>query len=448
MSSTSQSDESGLSEDERELQKLVEEADDEFPSTDETESTSVSDGLDTIPEDGLEWLFSTTLGEVRQTVTEEFDESQWLLTEAILSTHATLLLSDRVACTGLIVVGDSGAGKTTALNFFNGLDEQCYRSDDATYASFVTADPSLSEDEREEADLLPRTRHKSFLCSDMATWFSGQTETIRRKMSLMTRVMDGEGFTRDTGTTGQRGYQGDYRFNFIGASTPLQPRAWRVMGHAGYRFVFYHKPQGHDRNLKDDLFGESHYHERVAACQEIVHEYLEELWKEYDGYGGATEDTTFTDDAKDAIEYLARVIKFSRATLDGTKDEPTVNREDPRRVGGILRDIARGRALLDRETTVRTEHIEVSARIALSTMHKERRPIVRALLDPANDGTLATSDVVEAGPSRPTALNRMELLDTLGLADFVEDEDDDRQPKRLELNSKFEWPDCLEFSEF
>ena len=398
-----------------------------------------------IPEEELEWLFTTTLGEVRQTVTEEFDESQWRLTEAILSTHATLLLDDRKACTGLIVVGDSGAGKTTALNFFNGIKEQFYRSDDVTPASFVTALPSENEETLEEIDLLPRITHKSLLCPDMATWFSGQTETIRSKMSRMTHLMDGDGFTRDSGSHGQRGYQGDHRFTFIGASTPLQKRAWRVMGNTGNRFVFYHKPQGDDSDLRDDLFGDSSYHEQVTGCREVVHQFLGELWEEYDGYGGVNEDFTFTDEAKDAIEYLARVVKFSRATLPKGEEEPTPNREAPHRVGSMLRDIARGRALLNRETTVRTEHVEVSARIALSTMHKERRPIVRALLDPANDGILTTSDVVEAGPSRPTALKRMELLDTLGLADFVEDEDDGRQPKRLELSPKFERPDRLEF---
>ena len=239
MSSTSQSDESGLSENESDLQRLVREADDVCTFTDESESTSVSDELDTIPEDGLEWLFSTTLGEVRQTVTEEFDESQWRLTEAILSTHATLLLDDRKACTGLIVVGGSGVGKTTALNFFNGIEEQFYRSDDVTPASFVTALPSENEERLEEIDLLPRITHKSLLCPDMATWFAGQTETIRSKMSRMTHLMDGDGFTRDSGSHGQRGYQGDHRFTFIGASTPLQKRAWRVIGSTGNRFVFH-----------------------------------------------------------------------------------------------------------------------------------------------------------------------------------------------------------------
>jgi energy-coupling factor transporter ATP-binding protein EcfA2 len=392
-----------------------------------------------------------TLSDVRGTVVNNFDEAQWHLTEAILSTHATLLVSDIQNCAGLIVVGQSGAGKTTALKCFEGLSEQFYRSDEVTPASFVTHDASLSEEELEDVDLLPRIKHKSLLCRDMETWFSGDRESIRTTMSRMTHLMDGEGLTRDSGSHGKRGYEGDFRFSFIGASTPLKSRAWDVMGNAGYRFVFYHRESRSNdhETVKGNLFDESSYEEKVTECRHKVQSFLHQLWNDHGGYGSIPNDEiSFSDDAQDAIAHLAKLVQFSRATLtDGSgKEDHTVRREDPLRVGAVLREIAKGRALIDGETEVDVDDVVVSARVALSTMPNKRRPIVRALLNPANDGQLTRNEVGDAlGVSKPTALNRMKLVDTLGIAEFTEVENDGRGTKKLELKEEFQWPEVLSF---
>lgn len=161
--------------------------------------------------------------EVRKTVLEAFDERTWFVTEAALSIHATLLIKDIQDCMGLIIVGETGSGKSTVIRFFEGSLGSTYRSDDATPAAFVSADASRTEGELSDIDLLPKTCHRTLTSRDMATWFSGDQDAIRERMSIMAHLMDGDGYTRDTGSHGQRGYTGDYRFNFLGASTPLPP---------------------------------------------------------------------------------------------------------------------------------------------------------------------------------------------------------------------------------
>lgn len=397
-------------------------------------------------EESPEW--TVTVDEVRETVTKEFSKDMWGVTEAILSAHATLLIGGVQNCTGLLIVGESGAGKTTATRFIEGLDDQVYRSDKLTPASFVSHDSSLSEEELDDTDLLPRIRHKTLVSRDMATWFSGERTTIRDRMSTVAHVMDGDGYTRDSGSHGERGYEGDYRFTFVGATTPLPPRAWRVMGHTGQRFVFYEKRREDTdtETMKEDLFGDKEYAERVNDCRTIVHDFLRELWNEYGGPNGV-DDFGATDNAQESLLYLAKVIKYSRAMPTQTdSDESGISREDKHRVAAVLRDIARGRALLHGRTTVQLDDVGVSARIALSTMPKKRRPLVQALLNPANDGRLMASDAMEAlDVSRPTALDRMDLLDTLGLGECSEVTDDGRDTKVLKVNEELEWPDELDF---
>lgn len=393
-----------------------------------------------------------TLEDVREVVTDRFDGDMWNVTEAILASHATLLIDSVDNCTGLIIVGASGAGKTTAIRFLEGLDEQTYRSDEMTPASFVSHDASLSGEELAEGvDLLPRIKHKSLTARDMATWFSGDGEAIRSHLSRMAHLMDGEGYTRDSGSHGKRGYEGDdYRFTLIGATTPLSPRAWKVMGHTGQRFVFHEKSRADtdSESVLEDVFGDTSYMERVRECREIVHRFLQQLWEEHGGYK-EVDTIDVTEEAMKSLYYLAKVVKFSRATVGNGKEETDLSREGIRRILTLLRDIAEGRALLEGRKTVEVEDVQVCARIALSTMPVKRRPLVRALLNPENGGELTTSQARDAlGTSRPTAITRMELMETLGLAHCATEEGDGRNPLRLSLYSEFQWPDNLEFPDF
>ncbi|QGN07597.1 hypothetical protein Hrd1104_09985 [Halorhabdus sp. CBA1104] len=385
------------------------------------------------------------LSDVRETVLEEFDQQTWEVTEASLCVPASLLLEGLQSCTGLVIVGETGAGKSTVIRFFNnGLDDLVERSDDATPASFVSAEPSKDEEELEKMDLLPRIRHKLMTCKDMSGWFAGDQASIKKWMSVVANVMDGDGYVRDTGSHGQRGYTGDYRFGFLGATTPLPQRAWNVMGHTGNRLVFHEKSKMTDMSQAvSDVFDDDEYGKKVARCQEAVQTLLNDLWSEHGGYGSVEWESSLSDELQQVFEYLTMLVVHARAPVkDGT-----TKKEGPHRIVTTLRDIARGRALLCGRKQVEIEDAQVCARIALSTMPKERRPVVRAVLNPKNDGSLSTSDLTEQTPyTEPTVLKRMELLETLGIAECKEV--DDRGTKVIEQREKFEWPDLLDFPDF
>lgn len=387
------------------------------------------------------------IDDVREVVIEEFDEETWKATEAVLAAHATLLLNE-TASTGLVLEGPSGSGKTTVLRFFEDpeLEDMLYRSDDVTPASFVSHDASKSDEQLEEIDLLPRLKGKTLLSRDMATWFAGDVEMISKRMSVMTNLLDGEGYTRDTGTHGQRGYTGsEYRFNLIGASTPLPPRAWQVMGNMGNRLVFYERHGTTDlETVIDDIVEGSDYSKKVARCRKVVRDFLRQVWDETSGPASVDWEESPETEVKQALAFLTRLVQVGRATV---KDE-AVQLEGPHRIGATLWTIARGRALLDGRRHVTMADMEVCARIALSTMSKERRPIIRTLLDPRARGQLTAGEIEAAtGLSRPTVLNRMEEIAALGIADCTEVDDDGRKPKVLTLRSDFGWPDSLSFPE-
>jgi len=221
---------------------------------------------------------------VEDTVTESFDRRTWRVIEAVMSSHLTLCVDGLASCCGLIIVGQSGTGKTTALRAFKGLNGQFYRTDDVTPAAFVSHDSLKTEEELQQDDLLPKIRHQTVLNPEMANWFSGDWETRSDKWATIIRVMAVGGYTRTSGTQGARGYPGDYRFNFVGATTPLDERDWETMSHAGNRFLFHEMPSKADQDVYDEIYySEAEYGDKVQAVQEVVQDFLSDRWTEIGG---------------------------------------------------------------------------------------------------------------------------------------------------------------------
>jgi hypothetical protein len=263
-------------------------------------------------------------------------------------------------------------------------------------------------------------------------------------MSILTHLFDGKGYTRDTGTHGQRGYTGkEYAFNFVGASTPLAPRAWNAMGNVGSRLMFYETHGGEDLDqVLIDVVEGSGYDEKIERVQSVVQPYLRELWKITGGAGSIHWNELPDPELSTVLKYLTQLVRYSRATTKGD----TPDREGGHRIMATLYNLARGRAVLAGRRHVTVEDMELCARVALSTIPEKRRPIIRALLDPANGGELLTADIVEiCSIKTPTALKRMKTVEMLGIGTRTTVEGDGREPALLKLRDEFHWPAELGF---
>jgi len=380
--------------------------------------------------------------EVRRVVTEEFSEQAWEVMEALLATHATLLLDDIDSSRGMMIEGPSGSGKTMLLKSFNDLTNQFLRRDDITPASFVSAEPSKSEKELENDDLLPMLDGKSLAVRDAGPLFNGSQEHIESKWARMASVMDGDGYKRHTATHGTRGYD-DIRFNFIGATTPLPPRAWDAMGNVGQRVLFVEWTE--EDNSKEDLRDKIEGGERepVERTRAVVNQFLGDLWDQYGGEASVSwSDDGLDDDVLEGVRYLTDLVRYGRATVyDGTE---RVDREAPPRIAQHLHDLARGLALLHGRRHVELDDLDVCARAALSTIPARRRPAVRMLLDPATGDELTPIEVeAELGVSRKPARNQIDLLGSLGLAEVYKKKVQGGETKVMTPSVEFVWPDDL-----
>jgi len=118
--------------------------------------------------------------------------------------------------------------------------------------------------------------------------------------------------------------------------------------------------------------------------------------------------------------------------------------ESPERAIEILRNLARGRALLTGRNHITMEDIPIVAKTVLSTGNIDKVGVFRLLI--SNDGRLSASQIVKAlNVARPTALRNMIELTAIGLVN-IHDEDSEATAtsppfarKIIMLKNEFRW---------
>lgn len=377
-----------------------------------------------IPIDLVDPGAEITIDELRTIVETNFP-NRWRETEACLSVIATLLLEDIVNPTGLNLIGPPAAEKTTVLSFFYGLNEITYKTDQFTPKAFVTHSAQVKAENLAKIDLLPRIKAKCMIVPELAPIFGKRKEDLLENISILTRVFDGEGYSSDSGARGRRGYEGDYMFSWLGASTPLEGNVWRVMGKLGSRWLFLNMPEGNTKKqeLKENITSGVTYKNKRDICRNAVCRFLKQLWHKKGGFRGvAWDNSNESDEVIDKIASIAQILVRLRGTLT-VYQERGYNREEeynyripiiekPHRAMSILYNLVRGRAIIYGRTQTDASDIPMIKEIAFSSMPDDRRKAFQALI--RQGGRLSTRGVIdELNCSKHTALKIMETIKIL-----------------------------------
>ena len=309
--------------------------------------------------------------------------------EACLANVCALLLQDLSNCPALVLVGPPSSIKTTALDFLDG--DLIYETDNFTPASFVSHAANVTKDNLREIDLLPKIRKKVLMSKDLSPIFSKREEDLQQQIGILTRVLDGRGYQSDSGVHGKRGYQGDYRFAFLAATTPPDGKVWKVMSKLGPRLLWFvveppHQTVEEQVKIMQDDTG---YWDKIEVCRQAVSAYLMGLWERMGGFGGVVWNRQGDNEnlLKDIIG-LAGLGSYLRAqTVRDRADEesgaytysPAIV-EGPDRYRSLLYNLARGHAIAEGRSSLESEDISLAANVTLSSAPEERRRLLWALL--------------------------------------------------------------------
>lgn len=381
----------------------------------------------------------TSFDEWRQTIETNFPD---LLpaAESALSIVTQFLIKDITNPFALVFVDVPSSGKTIAINFFDKIPELTYPTDKFTPASFVSNAANVKKKDLADVDLLPRIQYRMFLIRDFATLFSKRDDDLNELLGTLTRVLDGEGLNTDSGVHGQRQYVGEYLFMMLGASTPIPPKVWKLMGNLGSRLFFLgtNSRDKSDQELVEQVSGMS-FKAKEVVCQEATRNLLYTLWNAYP-------DGIEWDKNADNKEILATIVRCSKllANLRGVinvwRDEfentytyqaPVIERPD--RINQLLTNFARGHAIACGRTQISLDDLRPIIAVILDSAQYTRSKLFKALI--ARRGAMRTTDVEsELKLTKPTALARMKELELLGVCDLTE-----LGEHEITLRPEFEW---------
>lgn len=387
--------------------------------------------------------------EWRRIVIEQFPELA-LAAEAILSTVCQLLIRDISNCFAIVLIDVPSAGKTITINFFDEVEGITYSSDTFTPASFVSNAAMVKREELSKIDLLPRIRRKAFLVRDMATIFSARDDDLLKNMGVLTRVLDGEGLSTDTGVHGRRSLRGDYIFMFVAGSTPIPWRVWKTMGTLGARMFFLglHTRDKSHTELAEQLRKPA-YKRKEGLCRKATAQLMQTLWATYpEGIEWKNED-----DPMELLEVIGRCaqllsrlrgqVQVYKEKWDGDDKQemghtiPVV--EKPDRVNQCLYNLARGHALAIGRTSITPEDIRLVLTLTFDSAPGHRAHLFRELV--RRGGSLKTGEIEEfLHCSNPTALKEMATMRVLGVVDEIEADAANFEPsKKIVLKADLQW---------
>jgi hypothetical protein len=368
--------------------------------------------------------------------------------EICLSVVPQVLLNDVSNPFALALVDVPSSSKTIILNFFDGPTELTYTTDNFTPASFVSHASNVKREELGNVDLLPRIRYHTLIVRELGSIFGANDDDLKKSLGILTRVLDGEGLQTDSGVHGRRGYKGDYVFNVLAGTTPIQPRVFKIMGNFGSRLFFLslHTPDEDDDELIAQNKGTA-WKLKESACRRATENFLRTLWARYPN-GVEWNKANDPDDCLRVIARCARLLARLRGAINvwpgdegGEKLSHTVPViEKPRRINCLFYNLARGHALICGRRQLTVEDLWPVLDVTCDSAPTHRAKVIRGLIEAG--GTLSTSGVAKLlGHSSSTALKEMEALSLLGVVDKTDEGKDEpgRPETQITLASRFAW---------
>jgi len=368
---------------------------------------------------------------------------------AVLAVFGSMALAGRSKPLCLIFETASGYGKTAVLQMVfpepeSELAEFVYRSDKFTPKAFVSHAANVKENQRLKNDLLPKLADKVLVTKELAPIFRGREEEMQANFSVLISVLDGKGFTSDSGMCGQRAYAYPIIFNWIGATTPLPASTHRLMSQLGTRLLFYEVPA--IIPTEEDLMAYALKDTASTAedeCRAAVTEFLEDFFRRHPVGSEPADSIKISEElTRDLVRWATFItggraeVKFER---QGSNWEPVAAMppEGPWKIINYLKDIARGHALIHTRTAVNACDLELVAHVAISSIPGHLRPIVRALMGSAKVNTPTAASLCRV--TDPTARSYMKQMSLLGIADLVKGSARSNQPDSLGLSTAYRW---------
>ena len=309
--------------------------------------------------------------------------NKWDYFEACLSAVCTLFLKDNKNPLGIVIIGPSAGSKSTILNMFkylpNGLT---HHTDKFTPASFLTQATNVPKDKLEEVDLIRKLPNRVLLVPDLAPMFGRKEQDVRESLSILTRVMDGDGLSNDGGVQGHREFNEECVFVLLGAVVKITPAIWRIVSEMGTRLLFMRMDRinihtSQNKLLMSQLRNADSFELEISEIRKLVHELISDR---IENIGIRKVSIQLPDETElELISKISELVAKLRITVD--REAGLEQNEAPVRVAKQLINILKGRAIVYGRDKIIESDIQLALHIALSSVNECRGQIVKYAIE-------------------------------------------------------------------
>jgi hypothetical protein len=378
---------------------------------------------------------------------------------ACLAVCGTMALAGRTKPLSLILETASGYGKSAVLQMLfpvtgadkekKGVEQYIYRSDKFSPKAFVSHVANVKSKELSAIDLLPKLKNKVLVTKELAPIFRGREEEMQENFATLIAVLDGQGFTSDSGTRGKRGYEEAILFNWLGATTPVPPKTHRMMSQLGTRLLFYEVPAvelSEEELIQYCAHDEAN--EAEKECHQAVNEFLLKFFKHRPIGKLPPSEIRIPEAHVTAIVRWAKLVTHGRAEIKCEQIErvwePVAagRPEGPFKVINYFKELCRGHALIHGRMEVDKSDIALIGEVAISSIPGHLRPIIRLLRTSETIDTAQVATLCKV--SAPTARRSLEELSLLGITTLKRGSTLSNAPHKVTLSPGFQWLRNLE----
>lgn len=425
--------------------------------------------------------------EYLEKIFKKYYPEAWIFMEFCLSIKSILNIMDiTLPFMGVLVAAPSSL-KTMVIQLFRKYPSTFY-TDSFTSSSLVSHNASLSEEQLQKIDMLPKMKNKLVLTPELAPLITGNEDELQKVLGIITRVLDGHGLENDSGAHGHRKYS-DIMFVWLGAVVEIPPRVWKVLGTLGHKIYFLRPPLAKKTVADLKKIAKSN---NFSAINKEIEEALLDYLKTFDAAPNVEGKVRIDNDiAKirwndeieegqdEAIECIAQLAKLlaplrgvvyvspsksftrkinndpgdsSLANIeqqqkqqiplqqdgqDYDTDIPTI--EDPSRAVVILRNLAIGHAISQGRDSLTLKDVPIVIKVGLSTAQVRRVRILDQLLKSEN-GVLTTSQICDQlGISQPGVTKTIREFDALKIGELSAVSNYNNSELQIRLSSEFDW---------
>jgi hypothetical protein len=261
-----------------------------------------------------------------------------------------------------------------------------------TAKAFVSHNTAVTREALQHIDMLPRIRFKMLLTPELAPIFSASEDELLENIGVITSVLDGKGYTSNSGAQGQRGYFGNYMFVWIGATVDIPYRVHKLLSSLGPKLYCLRLSYVDPSDAEVECGMNEKFEAKRREVQEAVISYL--IW--FETCPNLNEDpetrlpkiqwNSSMDDpvARKYLVKLAKLLGKLRCHVEiWSQRHPGAheyseygyalpNPEDPGRAATSLYNLTRGHVLTHGRNYITMNDLYLAVKVALSTASQER----------------------------------------------------------------------------